>query len=105
ALSVGLNDPSHEYYGNAFERLRGAENDAISMQQIAGECGFETCLLLTARDATWAGVTSEIQSAAAALESGDIFLISYSGHGSELSPSWLESLGELPRSVKPDEWV
>jgi hypothetical protein len=61
--------------------------------------------LLTAENATWAKVTSEIETAANELEAGDIFLISFSGHGSEISAGWLGRLASRPRSVEPGEWV
>jgi hypothetical protein len=53
------------------------------MQQIANQEGYWTKVLLT-EQATAAAVFSSIRKAAAALKEGDIFLLTYSGHGGQL---------------------
>jgi len=56
------------------------------MQEIALSRGFKSQLLLTS-NATRQNVTNEIISSASQLNSEDIFLLSYSGHGGQL-PDW-----------------
>ncbi len=50
------------------------------MASIAGQTGFETQILLTT-NATREAVTNQIYAAAKVLTNGDIFLITFSGHG------------------------
>lgn len=59
------------------------EKDAMDMAAIAGKQGFETKLLLTEK-ATADEVQKEIRSAANNLVAGDIFLLTYAGHGSQV---------------------
>ena len=82
ALTLGLNsiDPSHyEDYGN----LRSCETDAKDMAQITRTQGFATKTLLT-KDCTRANVIAEIKNASQTLSAGDIFMLTYSGHGSQI---------------------
>ncbi len=83
ALSIGLNavDPRH-YQGWAGE-LNACEADAQDMTEIAKSKKFSVKTLLT-KSATRAKVTGEILRAAKALTKGDIFMLTYSGHGGQL---------------------
>lgn len=63
--------------------LMGCEKDAQDMSRIAEQQGFEATILAT-EEATAARVEKEIQSAAQKLESGDIFFLTYAGHGSQV---------------------
>src|SRR6476619_2567188 len=82
SLHVGLNsiDPAH--YG-VDGRLRACENDARAMKAIADSQGYTSQILLT-RDATSSSVLKSIVEAAAELQAGDIFLLTYAGHGSQV---------------------
>jgi hypothetical protein len=82
SLHVGLNriDPGHYGVDGA---LAGCESDAHAMEAIAAARGFETTMLLT-QQATAAAVTDQITDAAAKLRPGDLFLITYSGHGAQV---------------------
>jgi hypothetical protein len=82
SLHIGLNqvDPSH--YGSA-GTLRGCENDATAMKQLADQIGFRSARLMT-REATVSKVIHQISSAAERLNEGDIFLLTYSGHGGQV---------------------
>jgi len=62
---------------------KGCEKDAIDMAEIAATQGFDVTVLAT-EDATVARVEQEIRNAARALKAGDIFLVSYAGHGSQV---------------------
>lgn len=83
ALTIGLNslDPKH-YHGWAGE-LSACEADAKDMADVASSQGFKVTNLKT-KEATRSRVIEEINRAAKLLESGDIFMLSYSGHGSVL---------------------
>jgi len=82
SLHIGLNkiDPSH--YGTD-GALAACEFDAKDMQQLAVDHDFDHSLLLT-QAATRDAVISGIQDAAKSLQSGDIFFLSYAGHGAQV---------------------
>ena len=83
ALTIGLNsvDPNHSagWSGD----LNACETDAEDMASIANAQKFQTETLIT-KDATIQKVTEKIRNASKELQSGDIFLLSYSGHGGQL---------------------
>ena len=83
SINVGLNsvDPSH--YDGWSGRLKACEQDAKDMQAIATKAGFQTQLLLT-QHATSTAVVSALKNAAQTLKSGDILLLTYSGHGGQV---------------------
>jgi hypothetical protein len=83
ALTIGLNfvDPNH--YSGWDGQLTACEFDAEDMTEIAKSRGFEVQSLLT-KNATVEKVTKSIRKAAKKLVSGDIFMLSYSGHGGTL---------------------
>ena len=83
ALTIGLNavDPAH--YGGWSGELRACEADAEDMAEIAKSRLFTVKKLLTVA-ATREKVIGEITQAASLLKSGDIFVLSYSGHGGQL---------------------
>ena len=84
SLHVGLNrvDPVH-YVGWKGE-LVACENDARDMEAIARSQGFVTQSLLT-RSATSTSLLGIIEKAAKELVEGDIFLLTYSGHGGQIN--------------------
>ena len=63
--------------------LKGCEKDARDMQAIAQSQGFDTTILLT-QDATADRVVAEIRRAAERLSAGDIFMLTYAGHGGQV---------------------
>jgi len=83
ALTIGLNavDPNH--YGGWDGLLNACEADASDMADIARSKEFSVKTLLT-KEATRDRVSKAISDAAASLQSGDIFMLSYSGHGGQL---------------------
>lgn len=80
ALHIGLNAVDAGHYNGWVGKLRGCEYDADDMAELARQQGFDTAKLLTAA-ATVPAVTAKIRDAAASLRSGDMFFLSYSGHG------------------------
>lgn len=83
ALTIGLNavDPKH-YQGWSGE-LNACEADADDMTDIARSRKFTVQRLLTRR-ATRSAVLGGLARAAKTLKSGDILLLSYSGHGGQV---------------------
>jgi hypothetical protein len=63
--------------------LMGCANDAQDMQAIAKSQGFETTLLMT-ENATADNVIAAIRKASERLSPGDIFMLTYAGHGGQV---------------------
>ena len=88
SLHIGLNrvDPNHyqDEHGQPWDgQLNACENDAKAMQALAQSRGFQTQLLLSAQATADVAIHS-IQQAAQKLQPGDIFLLTYSGHGGQV---------------------
>lgn len=83
SLHIGVNkvDPAH--YAGWAGPLNACEFDANDMQDVAKDCGFTTKVLLTS-DAKRTAVLSAIQAYARKLSAGDMFLLTYSGHGGQV---------------------
>lgn len=83
SLHIGVNvvDPNH--YGGWDGRLNACEADAKDMKAIADACGYQAKILLT-QNAKRQPLVDFLRSAAQQLQSGDIFLLTYSGHGGQL---------------------
>jgi hypothetical protein len=82
-VTIGLNavDPAH--YGGWAGPLRNCEADAAAIAQIGRSRGFEMSTLLTPA-ATRAAVISALERGARELAAGDMFLLSYAGHGGQV---------------------
>ena len=83
SLHIGLNHVDPNCYGGWDSPLISCENDANDLNELATTEGFSTTLLLRER-ATAEAVVGGIERAAQALQAGDLFLISYSGHGGQV---------------------
>ena len=83
SVHVGLNEVDPTHYNGWDGSLAACEFDANDMEALARNRGFETTKLLT-REATSEAIVSAIERAANELEPGDIFFISYSGHGGQV---------------------
>nr|WP_210247759.1 MULTISPECIES: caspase family protein [unclassified Tardiphaga] len=83
SLHLGLNaiDPTH--YAGWDGALNACEADAESMKEIAEACGYQARIALTT-EAKRDTVISFLSKDAQQLQSGDIFLLTYSGHGGRL---------------------
>jgi metacaspase-1 len=82
SLHIGVNRINSAHYGTD-GALAGCEFDAADMEAIAASRRFETEVLLS-EQATSTAVTSAIASAASALRPGDIFVLTYAGHGAQV---------------------
>ena len=83
SLHIGLNAVSAAAYGGWSGKLNACEADANDMEALAKSRGFKTTKLLT-KAGTRKKALAAIKSAATALTSGDIFFLTYSGHGGQL---------------------
>jgi len=84
SLHIGLNAVSPAHYGGWSGPLAACEADATDMQAIAKAKGMKPTVLLTAK-ATRAAVLAAMRAAAKALKSGDLFFLTYSGHGGQVA--------------------
>jgi metacaspase-1 len=99
SLHIGLNGVDASKYNGWPGTLAGCVNDANSMQAIAEAQGFTPTQLIT-EAATADAILTQIGQAAHALQSGDTFLISYSGHGGQVP----DATGDSPTGLD-DTWV
>lgn len=84
SLHIGLNkvDPAH--YEGWEGRLAACEADAKDMAALSKIQGFASSPLLLTKAATVAAVKDAMTAAAKQLVSGDIFFLTYSGHGGQV---------------------
>jgi hypothetical protein len=83
ALTIGLNSVGPTHYDGWSGDLVACEADAQDMAEIAESQGFSTESLLT-KAATRQNVVSALSKAASGLKTGDILMLSYSGHGGQV---------------------
>jgi hypothetical protein len=100
SLHLGLNEVDPAHYDGWDGALTACEFDANSMESIANSRGFETNKLLT-KEATSDTVKEAIERAAEALDAGDFFFITYSGHGGQVP----DKNGEEESDRSDETWV
>ena len=83
SLHIGLNAVDPRHYSGWSGRLLACEYDANDMATIASSRKMKPATLLT-RDATRKNVLTGIRAAANALQRGDFFFLTYSGHGGQV---------------------
>jgi hypothetical protein len=83
SLHIGINRVDPRHYSGWSGPLTACEADAEDMQRIARSKGYDSQILLTEK-ATRSAVITGIENAANRLAPGDIFLLSYSGHGGQV---------------------
>ena len=83
SLHIGLNAVSAAAYGGWDGPLAACEFDANDMAAIAKSKGMKPAVLLT-KKGTRANVLAAMRGAAKALAAGDLFFLSYSGHGGQV---------------------
>src|SRR4051794_33260965 len=83
SLHIGLNAVSAAAYSGWDGPLAACEFDAHDMAAIAKSKKMKSTVLLT-KKATRAHVLAAMRRAAKALKSGDLFFLSYSGHGGQV---------------------
>jgi metacaspase-1 len=103
SLHVGLNEVDANHYGSKNE-LAGCINDARAMEALAGQQGFEVINVLIDSQGTRAAVSAGILEAAGRLNTGDIFLFTYSGHGSNMRDLNGDEKRNGPLDVMDEAW-
>ena len=100
SLHIGVNkvDPAH--YNGWEGTLRACEFDAQDMEALAQAKGFTASMLLT-KEATAEAVGAGIARAAEQLADGDIFLLTYSGHGGQAPDTNSDDQADM----KDETWV
>jgi len=83
SLHIGLNAVSAAAYSGWEGPLAACEFDANDMAAIARGKGMKAAVLLT-RKATRAKVLAVMRAAAKVLKAGDLFFLTYSGHGGQV---------------------
>lgn len=83
SLHIGLNAVSAAAYAGWDGPLAACEFDAHDMAAIAKSSGMKSSVLLT-KKATRTKVLAGLRSATKALKAGDLFFLSYSGHGGQV---------------------
>jgi hypothetical protein len=83
SLHIGVNRVDPDHYGGWDGPLQACEADAEDMASLAKTAGFSSSTLLT-KKATRDGVIAGIKAAAKKLKTGDIFFLTYSGHGGQI---------------------
>ena len=83
SLHLGLNGVSAGAYGGWDGPLAACEFDAKDMAALAKSRGMTPTVLLT-KKATRANFLAGMRGAAKALGTGDLFMLSYSGHGGQV---------------------
>ena len=81
SLHIGLDRVDPDRYDGWDGALASCEHDARDMEAIAAAQGLEPTLLLN-EEATAEAVSSAITAAASDLGRGDLFVLTYAGHGS-----------------------
>jgi metacaspase-1 len=99
SLHIGLNSVDPGAYGGWSGKLTACEYDAHDMRDICAGRGFQTTEILTSQ-ATADAVLGALDEAAAGLVEGDLFVVSYSGHGGQLP----DTGGEEPDQLD-ETWV
>lgn len=97
-LQIGLNFVDPRHYGGWDGELAACENDAKDMAALAKTRGIKSSVLIT-KKATRAAVLAGLRSAARALKGGDLFFLTFSGHGGQVK----DASGEEP-DKKDETW-
>lgn len=84
ALHIGLNTVDPDSYEGWNGELFACENDVTVYQAIAEKAGFQSIYPLLSKEATAHNVLHHLHEAAGKLGSGDMLLLTYSGHGGSL---------------------
>src|SRR5262245_32152205 len=84
SLHLGLNSVDPGHYGSWDGTLNACENDANDMAAIAKASGYAKSTVLLSRKATSSAFITEMLKLAKMIKSGDLLLLTYSGHGGQI---------------------
>jgi len=98
ALHIGLNAVDPASYEGWSGELFACENDVSIYKSLAEKAGFQSIHVLLTKDATSKNVLQQLQDAAALLQTGDMLLLTYSGHGGaipDINQDETDNFGEM----------
>lgn len=95
SLHLGVNQVDNAHYFNRVPRLRACDDDATAMHDLLQPLNFDEQEILLDRQVTSATLTQRLSALADDLTAGDLLVVTYSGHGSQLSN--LNAEGEADR--------
>lgn len=84
SLHIGVNRTNPAAYPGGISDLNGCVSDAEAYKKIAIQAGFRKSHLMTDSKATIGEVARYIHYAADHIRSGDLFFVSYAGHGASV---------------------
>lgn len=84
SLHLGLNAVDPRHYEGWSGELNACEEDARDMQAIATFRHFDKTTKLLTKDATRKNLEENLKKITAELTTGDLFLLTYSGHGGQI---------------------
>lgn len=84
SLHIGLNSVDPASYEGWSGPLDACEADARDLTALARQEGFAASVTLLTKEATRARVLAELARAVAAAKPGDLFVLSFSGHGGQV---------------------
>lgn len=84
SLHLGLNTVDRTHYGTGLQDLDFCVADADEMERLMQEKGYGTITKLTNGEATRSAMIEAVEDAAKHLKSGDIFCMTYAGHGGQV---------------------
>ena len=84
SLHIGVNSVDKNHYVGQIDSLFFCEEDAKNMKAIAEQNGYTETILLLGSDATRDNTIDLIYDSSKHLKSGDIFFLSFSGHGGQI---------------------
>lgn len=107
SLHIGINNVSDTYYPHgAVPPLSGCINDMEHMENLASILGYQTKTLKD-KEATKSSILEQITSLGNAVSPSGILLVSYSGHGVQLSDKLVDENNQMgdEEDGKDESWV
>jgi metacaspase-1 len=97
SINIGINELDSAHYGNSFQKLNSCERDARNMASLAQSQGFKVGdIKLKIGKPRAQEIIDEIKKASAVLtNSGDLLLVTYSGHGNRAEDVNSEKMAEF----------
>ena len=99
SLHIGINRVDPDQYEGWDGQLTACEADAKDMIALAKKRGFKSSTMLLTKAATAEAVANAILDAAKTLKSGDLFFLSYSGHGGQVRDTNGDEARQSPASL------
>ena len=95
SLHIGVNKLKESHYGGWDGALRSPENDAKAMRNLAEQQGFEQAICVLTAAAKRDVIMDHLLALAKQLRAGDLFFLSYSGHGGQVKDMNMDEFDRL----------